>query len=50
METMSAADFFKRSVDEQKAAAARSQELAQEIEAAYARWEALTQKAEECAK
>ena len=50
METMSAADYFKRSVDEQKAAAARSQELAQEIEAAYARWEALTQKAEECAK
>ena len=47
---MSSADFFKLPVIDQQTASARSEAVAGEIEAAYERWEFLTQKAESCAK
>lgn len=47
---MSSADFFKLPVIDQQTASARSEAVAREIEAAYERWEFLTQKAESCAK
>lgn len=50
MEKMSCADFFKLPVAEQQEVTTRSQDIAREIEAAYERWELLTQKAEACAK
>lgn len=46
---MSEPDYFKREVSEQQADKARAEELPGLIEAAYARWEELTQKAELCA-
>ncbi len=50
MLTMSSADYFKRDLSEQQADKARSVELPQLIEAAYERWQELTEKAELCAK
>ena len=47
---MSEADYFKRDVTEQQTDAKRSQELPGLIEAAYARWEELSEKAQLCAK
>ena len=47
---MSDPAFFKRPIQEQQAAGERSQALPQLIEAAYARWTELTEKAERCAR
>ena len=47
---MSEADYFKRDVTEQQTDTKRSQELPGLIEAAYARWEELSEKAQLCAK
>lgn len=50
MAKMSSADFFKLPIAEQQATTVRSQNIAQEIETSYERWEFLAQKAETCAK
>lgn len=50
MAKMSSADFFKLPITEQQATTTRSQNIAQEIETSYERWEFLAQKAETCAK
>lgn len=50
MELMSTPDYFKRSVEEQQVSSNRASELPGLIEAAYTRWQELTEKAERCAK
>lgn len=50
MAKMSEPDYFKREVAVQQADKARSEELPTLIEAAYARWQELSDKAELCAK
>lgn len=50
MQRMSQADYFKRDISEQQADKARSDELPTLIEAAYERWQELTDKAELCTK
>ena len=47
---MSEPDYFKSSIEQQQSDKARAEELPALIEEAYARWEALAQKAELCAK
>ena len=50
MELMSSPDYFKRGIEAQQAASSRAGELPGLIEAAYARWEELSEKAERCAR
>lgn len=50
LNTMSEADFFKRDIAEQQTVSERSAELIGLIEAAYSRWQELTDKAERCAR